>query len=289
MTGLYRPRRPSGQAVYRREKVKRRLFRLLLAVGIPLSLLLAAAVVGFAGGTFGSQWLKKKATDASVFRLADMTVRGNSALSEEEVVWTAGVTMGESILAMDLEGIRAALLTHPLVRSAAVARRLPSGIIIDIEERTPAALLRADGGQVVDREGYVVHLPEGAGSRWLPCFEGVELEGGRVAERGMRDLNDGMDLIHAIGSFGFPPLGRIACIDLSDRNDAVLLPAGEGPLVHLGREKTYERLRRWKMVAHDMDSQWEAVEYIDLRADGQVIAKPQVPPEAEGRPGGGKG
>jgi cell division septal protein FtsQ len=275
--------------VYRREKVKRRLFRLLLAAGIPLFLLLVAAIAGFAGGTFGSQWLKEKVTQASVFRLADMTVGGNRVLSEGEVVEAAGVTMGESILAMDLEGIRSRLLTHPLVRSAAVARRLPSGVIIDIEERTPAALVRADGEQVVDRDGYAVHVPEGLETQWLPCFEGVEMEGRRVTERGLLDLSDGMDLIHAISSFGFPPLGRIACIDLSDRNDAVLLPAGDGPLVHLGREKTTERLRRWKLVAPDLASQWEAVEYIDLRAEGQVVAKPQVLSDAEGRPGGGEG
>ena len=135
MTVLYRPRRPSGQAVYRRGKFKRRLLSLLLAAGIPLFLILSAAIAGFAGGRIGSQWLKERVAEAAAFKLADMTVRGNRFLSEEEVVETAGVTAGESILAMDLEGVRSRLLTHPLVRTAAVARSLPSEIIIDIEER----------------------------------------------------------------------------------------------------------------------------------------------------------
>jgi cell division protein FtsQ len=281
MKHLYRPKHPSGQAVCRKGKGRRRMTRLLLTLGVPLLFLSAAGLAGFAGATLGSPWVKEQVWQTSAFRLDTLTVKGNRLLSEAEVAERTEVEAGESILKVDLEAVRARLLEHPLVRKASVSRQLPSELLIEIEERTPAAVVRGDGERVVDRDGYVVNVPAGDGPERLPCFSGIDIENGRVTERGLQDLGDGLDLVYAIGTVGFPSPEEIGCIDLSRGTDAVLLPRGEGPLVHLGRGDTFERLGLWKMVREDMASRWEAMEYIDLRAEGQVVAKPRAVPREE--------
>jgi cell division septal protein FtsQ len=288
MKHLYRPKHRSGQAVSRKGRGRRRMTRLLLTLGVPLLFLLAAGLAGFAGGTLGSPWVKDQVRQAPGFRLDTLTVKGNRLLSEEEVAERTEVKAGESILSVDLEAVRARLLEHPLVREASVSRQLPSELIIEIEERTPAAVVKGDGERIVDREGYVVTVPAGEGPGRLPCFTGIDIENGRVTEGGLLDLGDGIALVHAIGTVGFPPPDEIECIDLSRGNDAVLLPRGEGPLVHLGRGDTFERLGRWRMIRKDMASRWEAMEYIDLRAEGQVVAKPRAVLREEA-PGGEDG
>ena len=49
-----------------------------------------------------------------------------------------------------------------------------------------------------------------------------------------------------------------------------MLRNGDGPLV---------------MVRADMDSNWESLEYIDLRAEGQVVVKPRAALPEEGQEG----
>lgn len=292
MTSLYRPARRSRQTVNRKDKVRRRFLGRALAVGVPLLLIVAAAAAGFAGGAFGSQWLGPRVKDASVFGLTTLTVKGNRVLSEAEVAETAGMPMGESVLALDLAAVRSRLLDHSLIRTASVARQLPGQVVIEIEERTPAAVVRGAGGRgeyIVDHDGYVVDFPPGEVPAGLPCFSGVEMDGETVTEGGRQDLDDGIAIFREIRSFGFPPLDEVECIDLSRRGDAVLLPAGDGPLVHLGRVETQTRLRRWSQVAVDMAGHWGEIDYIDLRARGQVVVRPRELPESVPEGEGGEG
>ena len=76
---------------------------------------------------------------------------------------------------------------------------------------------------------------------------------------------------------GFPALSAIAHVDLADPDDAVIVPVAGRPLVHAGRRDAAGRLRRWRLVAPDMAQRWPEMEYVDLRAEGQVVALPAAP------------
>jgi hypothetical protein len=81
-------------------------------------------------------------------------------------------------------------------------------------------------------------------------------------------------------------------VDLSDPDDAVIVPVSGRPLVHTGRRDAAGRLQRWRSVAPDMAQRWPDLDYVDLRAEGQVVAMPAVTaPEdgAEEKPAGGAG
>ena len=68
----------------------------------------------------------------------------------------------------------------------------------------------------------------------------------------------------------------------------MIVPVSGRPLVHAGRRDAAGRLRRWHLVAPDMAQRWPELEYVDLRAEGQVVALPAAPAPAagaEGKPG----
>ena len=79
---------------------------------------------------------------------------------------------------------------------------------------------------------------------------------------------------------GFPALSAIDHVDLADPDDAVIVPVAGRPLVHAGRRDAAGRLRRWHLVAPDMAQRWPELEYVDLRAEGQVVALPAAPAPA---------
>jgi cell division protein FtsQ len=58
---------------------------------------------------------------------------------------------------VDVSGIRRRLLGYGWVKDARVSRRLPDSLVIDIVERTPAALWQSDGRlALIDHEGVVL-------------------------------------------------------------------------------------------------------------------------------------
>jgi len=156
-------------------------------VGLVLTLGLLASVAAV-GATRGGQYQAFVAEQGGIgdflarglgFGVRIVTISGQSRLTEPEVLKIAGVTPKDSLPFFDVEGARAKLEKTPLVKQASVRKLYPSQIVIDVVERTPAALWQRDGevrtvaadGAVIDelRDTQLSNLPfvvgEGANER----------------------------------------------------------------------------------------------------------------------------
>ena len=156
-------------------------------VGLVLTLGLLASVAAV-GATRGGQYQAFVAEQGGIgdflarglgFGVRIVTISGQSRLTEPEVLKIAGVTPKDSLPFFDVEGARAKLEKTPLVKQASVRKLYPSQIVIDVVERTPAALWQRDGevrtvaadGAVIDelRDTQLSNLPfvvgEGANLR----------------------------------------------------------------------------------------------------------------------------
>ena len=74
-----------------------------------------------------------------------MTISGFTDLRESDVLSLAGITPKKSLPFFDVAAARANLEAAPLVKQASVRKLYPDQIVIDIVERTPAALWQKDG------------------------------------------------------------------------------------------------------------------------------------------------
>jgi cell division protein FtsQ len=74
---------------------------------------------------------------------------------------------------VDLEDVRARLLRYGWVQDARVSRRLPDTLVVDIVERTPAAVWQYQGRQrLIDAKGVVLEDVSGEAARDLPLLIG---------------------------------------------------------------------------------------------------------------------
>lgn len=85
---------------------------------------------------------------------------------------------GPNIFELDLAAMGEALETEPRVATAMVRRRLPSTLVVEIEEDQPAALVEMDGMYLADASGRVfaralIERGDGAG---LPVVTGIPRE-----------------------------------------------------------------------------------------------------------------
>ena len=107
-------------------------------------------------------------------RVGNVEVRGSHFLSEGEVRELLGPAVGENILGLDIQALKARLRSSPWVAEATVARTLPDTLRVEIRERTPLALAELDRLYLMDGDGSLIDTygPRTAGFD-LPIVRGL--------------------------------------------------------------------------------------------------------------------
>ena len=146
--------------VYRRDnrkKDQRRGRRLLLRASAGLGFILLALVVYYLNGpmTIAAVSLRDFVLESPYFSVGEIQVRGADKVRGDEVVAMAGLRRGMSIWSIDLANIEKKIGRHPWVRRVFVRREFPRRVIIDVEERTPKAIVALRELYYVDADGVV--------------------------------------------------------------------------------------------------------------------------------------
>ncbi len=124
--------------------------------GIVLPLIVSGALIACIA-LFGAS-VYRAASGSEFFRLKDVEVVGNRRTPEEDIrriviaeVEKAGVWNA------DLSEVRTKVEKFPFVKTASVARSLPSGVRVVLEERVPSAVVQLRAGPfLVDAEGTIL-------------------------------------------------------------------------------------------------------------------------------------
>ncbi len=95
---------------------------------------------------------------SDVLSVERVVVTGTTYLAEDEVRRVAAVPADATLLRFPAAEVEERLLEHPWVATVRVSRELPDGMLIDVEERLPVALIDTGGADMwlVDGEGRVL-------------------------------------------------------------------------------------------------------------------------------------
>jgi len=108
-------------------------------------------------------------------RVAKVEVRGTEHMDELPVYNQALSQVDRSMLALDLEGLRARIMTLGWVEDARVSRRLPDTLVVNIVERRPAAVWQREGKlSLIDGSGVVLARVDPRAMPDLPLVVGPE-------------------------------------------------------------------------------------------------------------------
>jgi cell division septal protein FtsQ len=234
------------------------------------------AIVGAAGWwLLTSPWL-------SVQRLV---VGGNTRLSVGEVMALAGDLRGRSILRVNLEAARTAIMASPWIGEVSIARVLPSTIQIHVTERVPMAIARVGTRlYLVDNTGVVIDAyTTSYRDLDLPIVDGLldPDDAGRARSNEAVQLTgalmDALDTNRAL-------LDVVSQVDVSNPRDAVVLLDGDATSLHLGDVRFVERLRRYLELKPTFQERFEDVESVDFRSDERIYVRRAGGRRAEGGP-----
>ena len=208
-----------------------------------------------------------------IFQVQRIVIHGNERLSNGEVLALLQGLRGRSLLAIDLEDWRLAVMNSPWVADAGLRRTLPSTVDVTIRERAPLGVGRINGSlYLVDERGIVIDeygpsyadldLPIIDGLSSLPGEEATDIERAMLARR----------LLESLRTRNMA--ARISQIDVSDARNAVVLLDGNPTLLRLGNERFVERLQSYLEIAPALGEQVPSIDYVDLRFDQRVYVKP---------------
>lgn len=128
-----------------------------------------------------------------LFAVGRITVAGAATVPVEEILVGAGVATGMPLVTVDTGAAEEALLAHPWVKEAVVARSWPDELVVRIEERYPVAWARSgDGWVLLALDGTVLEAaPEpGDGAPVVTATGGEPVaSGGRAVEGALAFLD----------------------------------------------------------------------------------------------------
>lgn len=248
-----------------------------LAVIIGAGVAMAWTVASMAGvPALAQAQIARIAADAG-FEVRRVDVRGVDNINELKIYEKALAERNRAMPLVDVDKLRAELLTLSWVQDARVSRQLPDTLVIDIVERTPHAVLKkADRFVLIDETGHELEVIPKAQTR------GRMVLSGPGAGKQVRELAVLLEAAPALK----PQVSAAQWIgnrrwNLTFRTGQVLaLPEGEeasaAALVSFARLDGTNRLLGGQVAAFDM----RAPDRIYLRVPGRSEPEPVVVPSA---------
>ena len=205
-------------------------------------------------------------------------ISGAQHVSKAQIMDVMGGDIGRNIFFVPLSERKRQLEQIPWVESASVMRFVPNRLGIEIHERTPVAFARI-GSRVslMDAGGTVMELASNSKFKYsFPVIAGMSA-GEPLSTRAARMKNYN-ELIRQLDSDGAGYSQALSEVDLSDPEDVKVVasdPNGE-VLVHLGPGNFLQRYKTYVTHVQQWRQQFDKLESVDLRYDGQIIVNPDL-------------
>ncbi|HET7292036.1 MAG TPA: FtsQ-type POTRA domain-containing protein [Vicinamibacteria bacterium] len=200
-------------------------------------------------------------------RVGRVDVLGNHFLSEGEVRALLGPAVGENILGLDIEDLKARLRSSPWVADATVRRTLPDTVRVEIVERVPLALAEADGLYLMDAEGTLIEIygPRTAGFN-LPIVRGLRgVSGDARRDRAQR----AGALLDDLGELS----AEVSEVEVEASGDMRVVLRGPGEVLKMGAPPYKRKLLTFLGLRNELQLRAPRAEYFDLRFRDRIYAK----------------
>ena len=213
-----------------------------------------------------------------VWKTTNVTVKGNSLLTEGKVINTAKVPVGDNIFLIDLDEAKKNLSGLIQIKSVRLKRKLPDTIVIEIKEREPFAIAVIGGGtSLIDEDGYIIARnftstsAAGQDITKYPVIRGIDkknLEKGiRLNESDREFIRSALTSLSSSINFGTVQM------DISNSDDIVIY-IEDVLKVKIGDTSGVEKkMSVVKALLGSIKDKWTKAVYIDVKVPDYPVIK----------------
>lgn len=251
-----------------------------------------AAVVITCGGL--SAWAYGYGMTSWRFRIQSsdaVEIAGVKNASRAHVMEVAGADIGRNIFFVPLDERKKQLEQIPWVEEASVMRLLPNRIAVTIHERTPVAFAQIGSRiSLIDANGVVMGLPANRQTKYsFPVIRGITdtepLSSRSAAMKIYNRLVSELGATEGESAASSSPnyVKQLSEVDLSDPENVRVTANDPGGtmVVHLGAQDFLPRYKLYVTHIAEWRQQFQNVQSVDLRYEGQVIVNPDKPAVSE--------
>jgi cell division protein FtsQ len=221
-------------------------------------------------------------------------ISGVHNASRAHVMEVAGADIGRNIFYVPLDERKKQLEQISWVEEASVMRLLPNRIAVTIRERTPVAFAQIGSRiSLIDANGVVMGMPADRKTKYsFPVIRGIaETEPLSSRAAAMKIYNrlvselgatDGENAAASSPNY----VKQLSEVDLSDPENVKVTANDPGGtmVVHLGKEDFLPRYKLYVTHIAEWRQQFQNVQSVDLRFEGQVVVNPDQSPKSPGSP-----
>jgi cell division protein FtsQ len=250
-----------------------RWFFVMLIRCIPLAVIAVLLFIGFIT-------IKKYLYADDYFVITNLRITTDRVYPKEDVALRGNITSGESIFAIDVKKIAAALKADSRVKDVQVRKLFPNTLDITMSIRQEYAYLTMPDKQrfyLMDREGYIISLHDVQGLK--PEFP-VIVDGSTLRKRiplGSKHLTGNVSNSFFVLEY-LKSEGYFATLDVReitiDRLNSLSLIIRDGLEIKLGNTRLIENMQKLPHVIKIFEDEKNVkFKYIDLRFDDIIVKK----------------
>jgi cell division protein FtsQ len=205
-------------------------------------------------------------------------VGGAQHVAHAQIMEVMGGDIGRNIFFVPLAQRKQQLEQIPWVESASVMRFVPNRLRIEIHERTPVAFARIGSHiSLIDAGGTLMELAPGGKHKYSFAVI-VGMNAGEPLSTRAARMKSYNALVRDLDSGGAHYSQDLSEVDISDPEDLKVTAAdADGDvLVHLGAGSYLQRYKTYVTHVQQWRQQFEKLESVDLRYDGQIIVNPDL-------------
>jgi len=208
------------------------------------------------------------------FLLRQVQIASTVHVSTEEVAAALAPLRGRHLLSLSLEDVESRLTVNPWVKSAAIRKELPDGLVVQIEERLPVALLRRDGELFyVDGDGFVIDAYNLEGP--------VDLVLLSVAPGAALEVAPALEMAASLERLA-PEISRgLSEIEVMGLGDYRIYTAGLDFPILISAGEVAVQIDKLVAMLPEISRRFTSVESVDLRFSRHIVIQPAGEPRSQ--------
>lgn len=262
-------KRPSKALKGRKIKNRQTNFRDLAKIWLDVvAKAILVMIMGY--GTFHGY---RHITTAPQFAVSQINFSGNEKVSLLTLEGMAHPLIGQNIFQLDLQSVTEQFKANPWIENVSAVRRLPRGIRIEIQERTPFARIQLDKTYLMDHYGVLI-VPDNKKHDNLPLITGVKVRGvelgNEISVAGIVPGLQAMHFMNQLDAFKDDPIHKF---HMSSPLKLVFTTQTRGIDIYLAVDRIQEGFENLKIILDAMNSNLAGIHYIDLSFKDKVVVK----------------
>lgn len=238
-------------------------------------LMVAIAITTIVALVWGSfSW----AEYTQLFKNPNIVFAGNSIIEESEYRSFLLKEYGSDVFTEDISVISGRIEQHPYVAGVRVSKHFPKGILIEVSERYPVALINSNPLLLIDNNSTVLPFRSNSFDFQIPILSNFKITND-LYPVGKQTLSPVViNVVQFLNRImkEYPQLYQnLSEVRLSKYNDFELILADEPTKIVIGKSITWSKILVLKEFEKSISGRKSLTDYayLDLRYDNQVITK----------------